>query len=153
MKFLRILTKDQNLWNIIYALFFLIFVAVLSRTLFLKLGYFPTSISLPDFFLIVLATFRLIRLFVYDKITFFLRDLFADAERGPLKTFSELLACPWCFGVWCSAVILFLYYYTPLSWYFILLLAVGGLASFLQLLSNAIGWNAEHSKKRVLEER
>lgn len=152
MKFFKTLTKDQNLWNIIYTFFFLVFVLLLSRTLFLKLGYLPTSISLPDFLLVVLATFRLIRLFVYDKITFFLRDLFADEEQGPGKTFFELLACPWCFGVWCSAVILFFYYYTPLSWYFILLLAIGGLASLLQLFSNAIGWTAEHTKKKATEE-
>jgi hypothetical protein len=87
-------------------------------------GSLPTSISLFDLVLIILATFRLTRLFVYDKITRFLRDLFFHANEmyteegvtyfskkermhGPLRTVYELLTCPWCFSVWAGTVVVF----------------------------------------------
>lgn len=143
---MNIISKDQDRWNFIFSVLFLIFVGVLARTLGVLEGRVPTSIPLFDFFLIVLATFRLIRLFVYDKITQFFRDWFIDAERGPRKTIYGLLTCPWCLGIWAAMVITFFYFLSPVAWLFILVLAVSGLASLVQLFANGIGWRAENLK-------
>lgn len=156
-------SDDQNFWNLVYSAFFLIFIVVLGWVLVQKHGVLPTYIPLADFALIVLAVFRLTRLFVYDKITRFLRDFFfhaheeyteegvtyfAKKERmhGPLRTAYELLTCPWCFSVWAAVVVVFFYFLTPDAWIAILVLAISGVATLIQLLSNAIGWAAENGK-------
>ncbi|PIT90971.1 sporulation protein [Candidatus Kaiserbacteria bacterium CG10_big_fil_rev_8_21_14_0_10_49_17] len=126
----------------------------------------PQGLSVFEFFLLSLAAFRLTRLFVYDKITQFIRDWFLRKEvlagedgelvivrrkyvQGPLRTASELLECPWCFGVWAAACVLFFYFITPLSVPVILLLAIAGVATFFQLLATMVGWRAERLKQKV----
>ena len=126
-------------------------------------GVAPTSIPLFDLLLIILAAFRLTRLFVYDKITRFLRDAlyhakevyteegvtyFGTKERttGPLRTAYDLLTCPWCFSVWASVILVFFYFLSPLAWLPILILAISGVASLVQLIANMIGWAAENGK-------
>ena len=141
--------SEQYLWNFLYSLAFAGFALLLANTLIQVHGVLPTSISFFDFVLLALATFRLIRLFVYDKITLFIREPLASFSRGPLKTFSDLLCCPWCFGIWSALVVSFFYFLTPLSWFFILALALSGIASFLQILINMIGWKAEQLKREV----
>ena len=156
---------DQGLWNFIFSLLFLGVVVAAVWYLY-SLGRLPGSIALFDFVLIILATFRLIRLFVYDKVTLFVRDWFVRKEviegdsgelvivrqkfvQGPRRTIHDLLSCPWCFGVWAGLVVIFFYYATPFAWFPILVLAVAGVATFIQILSNMIGWRAEYLKKSV----
>ena len=74
-----------------------------------------SELSLTDFILITLATWRLIRLFLYDAITKFFREQFWDLVKvgkgyelekpkfGPRRTLADLLSCPWCFGTWAAA--------------------------------------------------
>ena len=154
---------DQNFWNIIYSIFFIAFCLLLGKILIQTRGSLPTYISTFDLTLIILATFRLTRLFVYDKITRFLRDLFfhvnetytaegvtyfekKERMHGPLRTVYELLTCPWCLSIWAAVVIVFFYFLSPLAWLPILVLAVSGVASFVQLLANTVGWAAENGK-------
>lgn len=157
---------DQDFWNIVYSIFFLLFCLLLVKILLIVRGSLPTSISVFDLILIILATFRLVRLFVYDKITRFLRDLFFQANeayteegvtyfskkermQGPLRTMYELLTCPWCFSVWAAMVVTFFYFLSPYAWLPILVLAVSGVASLVQVFANMIGWSAENSKLKA----
>ncbi len=76
------------------------------------------------FFLVLLglATFRLTRLLVYDKITAFIRAPFHEIREevnsegsmehvlyvkgtGIRAFLGELLSCHWCTGVWCAIVL------------------------------------------------
>lgn len=155
--------NDQSIWNFIFTVLFVAFFGGLMYILYALHGELPTSIPIFDFILVILATFRLIRLFVYDKILQFFRELFVRTEEvhteqgvayverfeyegGPLRTISELLGCPWCFGIWCGLMISFFYFLTPLAWFPILVLAISGLGTLLQLISNLIGWSAENNK-------
>ncbi len=157
---------DQNLWNIVYSVFFVGVCIFLGSILIRVRGEFPTSISFFDTVLIVLATFRLTRLFVYDKITRFLRDAFQSVNEqyteegvtyftkkeraaGPLRTAYELLTCPWCFSVWAATIVAFFYFLTPIAWLPIFILAVSGIASLLQITANMIGWTAENGKLKA----
>ena len=158
---------DQGMWNFIFSLFFLAVFGAAVWALF-TLGRLQTAITTFDFMLIILATFRVTRLFVYDKVTQFIRDWFVRKEviegdngeiiimrqnlaRGPRRTIHELLSCPWCFGMWAGLSVSFFYYLTPLAWFPILVLAVSGAGSFIQILSNMVGWRAEHLKKKTEE--
>lgn len=112
-----------------------------------------------DFFdiaLISLASFRLVRLFVFDTMTKFFREQFYDAKvtkagkvtlykpaRGPRRTIADLMCCPWCFGLWAASVVTFFYLLTPMLYLPILILAVGAVASFLQNVSRAIAIKTE----------
>jgi len=156
---------DQNAWNFFFAMLFM-GVVVLAVSVLYRLERLPVGIDLAGALLITLATFRLIRLFVYDKITRFFRDLFLQKAvigegavegviirqkyvSGPMRTISDLLSCPWCFGIWAAFMVSFFYFLTPFAWYPLFFLAVAGVASLLQLLANLVGWHAEGKKNEV----
>lgn len=160
---------NQNVWNFIFVLFFLIVFGAGIWWLVRVNGRLPTSINLFDFTLLILATFRLTRLFIYDKITKFVRDWFLDEKElitssgdmlflrekpadGPRRTMADLLSCPWCTGAWFAPIVAFFYFLTPSAWFVILVLAVAGVASFIQVLSNMLGWRAEYLKKETSKE-
>jgi hypothetical protein len=152
---------DQYFWNVIFLGFFV--VLVFLATIILDTESWKTfdTLTLFDFFIMTLASFRVVRAVIYDKIFAFFREQFYDAveqkgsvllvkpEKGPRRTLADLLSRPWCFGVWASAMVVFFYMFTPLSFYPTLLLAIAGLATFLQLLSNLVGWKAEQTKMDV----
>lgn len=103
-----------------------------------------------DFILLIFATFRLTRLFVYDKITGFIRRPFhheydVTLEDGTIETFlevkgngvrkfiGELLSCYWCTGVWCAFIIYCGYLIIPIySTPVIIILAIAGCASIVE---------------------
>jgi hypothetical protein len=100
--------------------------------------------------LLVMASFRLTRLIVYDKITEFLREPFHNyveetLEDGSAETFieikgtglrywiGELLSCHWCTGIWSAAFLYGTYMAIPqLAFPIINILAIAGLASLIQ---------------------
>ncbi len=141
------ITKDQYKWNFIYSLFFVGLIVFATYLIIKKFNGLPTTIVPFDFFLITLATFRVVRLFVYDKITLFIREPLSTFQSGPFKTIYELLTCPWCFGVWGAfSLVFFYYYFYQFFWWIILALAISGFATFIQLTVNMIGWRAEGLK-------
>lgn len=116
-----------------------------------------------EFAILSLAAFRLTRLVVYDKITAFFREQFYNAKTlktsvvlekpksGPRRTLADLLSCPWCFGMWAGATVVFFFELTPYAYYPILMLAISGVGTLLQLLANMVGWKAEESRKKSEE--
>lgn len=102
--------------------------------------------------LLVLASFRLTRLIVFDKITEFIRRPFFDEmeeenedgdsevyyipkKKGLKKFIGDLLSCYWCTGIWVSTGLVVLNYLTPSNVTpLILILAVAGLASILETM-------------------
>ncbi len=157
-------SNHDSAWYIIYSIFFLMVAVGMLWSLYTTNGSLPTSIPLFDLGLIILATFRLTRLFVYDKITHFIRDIFQHTEEeytqegvtyfqkverthGPLRVAYELLICPWCFSIWAGLFVTYAYFErTELFWLPILILAISGVATTIQILVNLIGWSAENRK-------
>jgi hypothetical protein len=149
----QLFENEENRWNSIYTLIYIVLVFVFSGLVWLVDNQFPKDVSWFDFMLLVLATFRLVRLFVYDRVMLFVRDYFASASGGALKTAGDLLNCPWCFGMWAGTFVAFFYFVMPMAWFVILILAISGLATFIQVLINMIGWRAEHSKMETQAKR
>ncbi|WP_017754666.1 DUF1360 domain-containing protein [Calidifontibacillus oryziterrae] len=108
--------------------------------------------SVLDFILICLATFRLTRFFVYDKLASVIRKpfhheyeiilddgtietYFEVRGKGLRKIFGELLSCYWCTGIWCAIILYCGYFFLPIySSPVIIILAIAGSASFFEAL-------------------
>ncbi|MTH53207.1 DUF1360 domain-containing protein [Bacillus mangrovi] len=92
-----------------------------------------------------LAIFRLTRLFVYDKITDWLRRPFHEEYKsgdgiyikmkgkGIRKWIGELLSCYWCTGVWCTGLLYGGWLLWPVGMEpLICILALAGLAGIIE---------------------
>jgi hypothetical protein len=153
--------SDQYIWNIAFTVFFLCFAIAGGIILDGEATLDIRNLTLMEAVVLSLATMRLTRLFVYDRITAFFREQFYDVVEvrgkralekpatGPRRTLADLLACPWCFGIWAAATVTFFYYLSPIFWYPILFMALAGAGTMLQLLANMIGWNAERAKRET----
>jgi hypothetical protein len=151
---------DQYFWNFVFAAFFLVLVIMGAIILDGEARIPLTELTLTDYVLVTLASWRLTRLFVYDAITKFFREQFWDVVKvgkvfklekpkvGPRRTLADLLSCPWCFGMWASSTVIFFYLLTPYALFPVIMLAVGAVASFLQILSNLVGHKAEQVKSQ-----
>lgn len=151
---------DQYFWNFTFTAFFAVCIVMAMIILHTEAARTPESLTLFDMALMILASWRLTRLFVYDAIMKWFREQFWDASRekggatlrkpkgGPRRTVADLLSCPWCFGIWAAATVTFFYLLTPLAFYPVLLLAVSAVATYLQLLANLTGYAAENQKEK-----
>ncbi|MGM0902447.1 MAG: DUF1360 domain-containing protein [Bacillota bacterium] len=105
------------------------------------------GLSLAAILIISLASFRLTRLIVFDKITEFIRSPFFDEvmeegevflvvkQKGIRKWIGEMLSCYWCTGIWVSAILVaghtfFSAFFTP----FTLILAIAAIASMIETM-------------------
>lgn len=141
-----------HFWNLAFSAFFAVLV-LLAASWLVATGKAYSGISIANFILMALAIFRLVRLFTYDHITAFIRNWFVGKpETSLMGTMGALLNCPWCTGLWFSFLVVFFAYATPLAWPIILILALASLASFFQILTNWIGWNAEGKKLEVTKQ-
>jgi hypothetical protein len=109
------------------------------------------NITFINLLILSLASFRLTRLIVFDKITEFLRKPFFDEvieensgeveiyytpkQKGWKRFVGELLSCYWCTGIWSAVGIVGMYYLSPVFFTpVILILAIAGAASILETI-------------------
>ena len=107
-------TRDQGkTWNFWATMFFILCVIGLGFGLQLK-GIATEDITFGNITLMVLATYRLTRILVFDKIFKLFRDFFRNHQR--LYVFfviKEIITCPWCAGVWVALTIIATYFLVP----------------------------------------
>lgn len=101
-----------------------------------------------ELIILVLASFRITRLLVYDTITEWMRrpfhkeieqvneegetEIFIEAKgRGLQKFIGELLSCHWCTGVWVSALVYGTFLYVPVLIPLWIVFAISGGAAIL----------------------
>lgn len=138
-----------HFWNTVLSLFFA-FLVIVSISLLAKQERIFYDVPVRDIILLSLAIFRLIRLFTYDQITQFIRDWFVGATPNSLcHSLGVLINCPWCVGLWFSWATVTFYFASIYSWPIILVLALAAVASFIQILSNWVGWSAEYKKLKA----
>src|SRR5213080_3000003 len=102
-----------------------------------------------DLFIIILASFRLTHLIVFDEIAAFIRKPFISVtiienSSGELEQNIEikgtgirhfigsLLSCYWCGGLWCSLFVVLIYCFFPITFPIFLILAVAGAAAIIE---------------------
>ena len=151
--------SDQYFWNFVFLVFFTILIILGAIILETESRMLVSGLSVVDYVLVTLATWRLVQLFVYDAVTKFFREQFWDVVKvgrgyrlekpktGPRRTIADLLSCPWSFGLWTGAVVAFFYLLTPYAVFPVLLLALSAVATFLQLLANLVGQKTEVNQK------
>jgi hypothetical protein len=127
-----------------------VFIALLvSAVYFLNAHGLIRNVSVFDFVLMSLAVFRLERLIVSDMIFDFVRDSIDKIHGGFGLTIGQLVHCPWCVGIWMSLFIGFIYFLTPLSWFFILILALAGTGTILEKVSVLLIRNIDYLEQKL----
>jgi hypothetical protein len=112
-------------------------LVVLSGYLLEKKGVEIRSIRFRDATVIVLASYRLTRILVFEKIFKYFRDVLKSREDNYLiGTLSSIITCPWCMGVWTTLIIIVFYYLVPYGDLLSYVLALAGVASMVILISN-----------------
>jgi hypothetical protein len=122
--------KELYVWHILVGLVYL--SLLVSAIYFLNAKGLIKNISVFDFVLISLAVFRLERLIVSDMIFDFVRDSLDKINGGLGLTLAQLVHCPWCVGVWTALFLGFIYFLSPLSWFFIFVLALAGTGTVIE---------------------
>lgn len=143
------LPRDQHAWN---AFLFILFpIAVLACFWLLqswKSDRALWTLGTFDIVILALATFRLTRLVVSDKIFSFFRIAFTDTlqdgteikpPRGFRRAIAELTECIWCTGIWAVLPITVLYVSAPAGRFFVMLLAIASLGGFMQVIARRVG--------------
>jgi hypothetical protein len=99
-------------------------------------------------------------LFVNDTITKWFREQFWDIkesrgkmvlvkpESGPRRTLADLLSCPWCFGAWAGASVVFFYLLTSNAQFQVIILAISGLGTLFHQAGQLLGHTAETAQHR-----
>jgi hypothetical protein len=107
------------------------------------------ALSWLDFIILILASFRLTHLIVFDEITSFIRAPFLTVTVEPdnngefIRTnvikgtgwrywIGLLLSCYWCIGIWSALLIVSLYWMVPALYPLLLILAVAGAAAIIE---------------------
>jgi hypothetical protein len=138
--------KEQRFWNVV-ALGFFVCLCALSVGLISRFAPGePPNFGFFDLALLGLATFRLVHLITYDKIFNVVRDPLMDGTDGSLKKAprgwrrlaSELFECIWCTGMWSGLFAVTIYFLGIWGRFAIIVLAVAGLGSLLQVISKTI---------------
>lgn len=126
---------------------------------FAVMGGLFVSLTWFEIFLLVFASFRLTRLFVYDQITRKIRALFLEEveevlpdgskqwyvkpREGIVRSFfGNLLSCYWCTGIW-STIFLFIgfVFFPHIFIWIIVILAIAGLAAVIEVIvQKLLGW-------------
>ncbi len=146
-------TKSEKLWNIVSMFVFLIVFSGVAYIFHIK-SIDIRDIGIFDFAVISLATYRMTRLVVYDRLLKLFRDIIKSLSgTGFGDSLKSIITCPWCAGVWISLFNVFIFFVVPYGNMFLYIMAIAGIATFLQLLVNITGLTAEGKQIDVKKKR
>ena len=143
------LSRRHKFWNFLATIIYLACWVMLGFLL-QKKAIKIEQVRIWEFFLLALATYRLTRILVFDKIF----KLFRDFIRSKSKLYAfyvvrEIITCPWCAGVWTAMLIVILYFLIPFGNVLIYVLAISGLGSFFVIFVNYFGLITEEKQHNV----
>lgn len=144
---MNVLIKEKFL-NFISTFVFLITFAA-SIYLFINKQISIDDISIFDLVVLVLSTYRVSRMIVYEKVFSFLRYLIRkNSYKGLFNSINNLIVCPWCTSVWIGLFMFDIYYLIPYGDYFVYIVSISAVASPLILLSNNMTLRNDILKKQ-----
>ncbi len=147
------ISKTERIWNIV-SMFVFVLLLIALGILLRDRGTVVKDVSIFELLLISIATYRMTRLMVYDRIFKLVRDIFRSFEgTGPGDSLKAIITCPWCAGVWLSLFNVAIFLLVPFGKLFIYVMAIAGVGTFFQLLVNMLGLVAEEKQIDVTEKR
>ena len=139
--------RKHQAWNF-WSAFFFFGMVVLVGYLLEKKGIDIEDITIKEAIVIILASYRMTRILVFEKIFKYFRDVLKKRESLYLiGTLSSIITCPWCAGVWVTLTIVVFYYLVPYGVVLTYVLALAGIASIVILYSNMMHMKTEHKQR------
>jgi hypothetical protein len=145
--------KKHQAWNFWSAFVFfgaMLLVGYLLRQKLVDI----TEMTFKEALIIVLASYRMTRIVVFEKIFKYFRDVLKKRENlYVIGTLSSIITCPWCAGVWVTLIIIVFYFLVPYGVVLVYVLALAGIASMVILLSNLLHMYTEKKQRRHHREK
>lgn len=139
--------RKHQAWNF-WSVFIFFGAIVLVGYLLEKKGLDIQNLSLKEAVLVILATYRMTRILVFEKIFKYFRNVLKRREDLYLiGTFHSIITCPWCAGVWVTLIIIIFYWLVPYGDLLVYVLALAGLASMVILISNLLHMYTEGQQR------
>jgi len=144
----RILNERKHqAWNF-WSAFVFFGIVVLVGYLLQKKGIDIENITLKEAIVIILASYRMTRILVFEKIFKYLRDVLKRRENlYVIGTLSSIITCPWCAGVWVTLTIIVFYYLLPFGTLLVYVLALAGIVTIVILYSNMLHMRTERKQR------
>jgi hypothetical protein len=139
--------RKHQAWNFWSAFVFLGAVVLVGYLLKQK-GVDIKELTFKEALLIVLASTRMTRILVFEKILKHFRDALKKRENlYVIGTIHSMVTCPWCAGVWVTLFVIVLYFLVPYGTVLVYVLALAGLATVVILLSNLLHMYTERRQR------
>jgi hypothetical protein len=142
--------RKQNLLNFSSIFIFFGLIVLVGYVLDLY-GYNIRNITTRDFIILTLASYRLIRIVVFEKIFKYARDFIKSNNKYYFfSTLQFIVTCPWCAGVWLVLIMIVFFYLIPYGDLLAYALAIAGVASFIVNTINLIGLHLDEKQERKI---
>ena len=139
--------RKHQAWNFWSAFVFLSAVGLVGYFLRQK-GVLIEELTLKEALVVILASYRMTRILVFERIFKYFRDVLKRREDlYVIGTIHAMVTCPWCAGVWVTLIIIVLYFLVPFGVLLIYVLALAGLASMMILVSNLLHMYTERRQR------
>ena len=140
--------RKHQAWNFWSAFVFLGAVVLVGYLLKQK-GVDIKELTFKEALLIVLASTRMTRILVFEKILKHFRDALKKRQNlYVIGTIHSMVTCPWCAGVWVTLFIIVVYFVVPYGTVLVYVLALAGLATVVILLSNLLHMYTERKQRK-----
>ncbi len=139
--------RKHQAWNFWSAFVFLAAVVLVGYFLKRK-GLDIRNLTLKEATVIILASYRMTRILVFEKILKHFRDALKRRENlYVIGTIHSMVTCPWCAGVWITLIMILFYFLVPFGDLLVYVLALAGLASMMILVSNLLHMYTERRQR------
>ncbi len=145
--------KTEKIWNFLSSVLYIVLIVVVGY-IFKQEGIRIEKMDFLTLLILMLATYRLTRIIVYDKVMKIFRDLIKSIEgTGIGNSMRTIVTCPWCAGVWVALFVVVVFFLIPFGEIFIYIMAISGVGTFVQLVVNYVGLLAEDKQMDVLKKK
>ena len=139
--------RKHQAWNF-WSAFVFIGAVLLVGYLLKREGIDIRNLTMKEAVLVILASYRMTRILVFEKILKHFRDALKRRENlYVIGTIHSMVTSPWCAGVWVTLIIIVFYFLVPYVPLLVYVLALAGLASMVILVSNLLHMYTERRQR------
>jgi len=147
------ITTAEKTWNLLSSIIFVLLIVVVGFLINQK-GIILEDISVLTLIILMIATFRLTRIIVYDRVFKVFRDIIRSFEGSGIgDSMKAIITCPFCAGVWVALFVVACYFLIPFGDFFVYIMAIAGVGTYIQLTINYIGLAADEKQMDLIKKR